>query len=160
MNRAALTGFLKVGIVFAFLACAGLCIAEALLPYTDAAEYMLRDPASMRLPCIAIGVAMLIPIVLAFIAFWKVVDNIARDKSFCADSAKRMKQIGLCAAVDLVLSLGAFAVLLVGLRNRLGVCLAELVVFALGFVTAAAAFLLSGLIAKASSMQEEIDLTV
>lgn len=111
-------------------------------------------------PCIiTIGIGIF-PIYAALIAFWNICTQIAKDNSFCKKNSSLLVLIGKCSVIDTVYYFGFTIFLYIVKAFNPGVLLISTFTIVVGLAIAIATFLLSHLVEKASTLQEENNMTI
>lgn len=101
-----------------------------------------------------------IPLYAAFGFCWAVAVNIGRGNSFCMQNARHLRSIAVLAAIDSMWFLaGNIALFLLNMSHP-SVLLLCIIPVAFGIAVSVAAAVLSHLIQKAASIQEQNDLTI
>ena len=101
-----------------------------------------------------------IPLIIIAIQAWKLFSELARDNSFTSANARRFRTIGLMAFSEAGLfMLATLAIALFGVMNLGALAALMVVVIACGAL-AVISLALSHIVAKASELQAENDLTV
>ena len=101
-----------------------------------------------------------IPCFLVLLKGWKIAGEIGEDRSFSIGNAERLKQISLLAAGDSAFFFIGNVVMLLCNSSHPGILLLSLVVVFAGIAVSVAAAVLSHLVYKAASLQEENELTI
>ncbi len=101
-----------------------------------------------------------VPCYAALVIFWRVVTNIACDRSFCRENVRAMKAIGILAFLDT----GAVCILsaVLGLTHQMAFRMLPFVfcIAVMGFGIGVAALALANLVDRARAIKEENDLTI
>lgn len=118
------------------------------------------DIEKYRLPWMCLIWATAIPMIPALYYSWRTAVNIGKNKAFCTDNAKNLKNIAISSAADTVLVLlGNIIFIAIGISHP-SVFLFCMVIELIGLAIFIAALGLSQLIVKAAELQEENDLTI
>lgn len=118
------------------------------------------DIERLRIPWMAFLWSTAIPIIPALIYSWKTASNIGRNKAFCLDNSKNLRNIAISSICDAALVLiGNIAYLLLDLSHP-SVLLFSCIIVLIGIAIFIAAMGLSQLIRNAAELQEETELTI
>lgn len=101
-----------------------------------------------------------LPCFCALIPAWIISSNIRDGKSFCMSNAKNMKIIGIFMAIDTGLIFVMNIVFYLIKLSFPALFVAFFLIFAIFFALSTCSFALSSLIANASELQEQSDLTI
>ncbi|HAS37298.1 MAG TPA: DUF2975 domain-containing protein [Ruminococcaceae bacterium] len=139
----------------------GLCafaiqsVISLMLIVSDAEEI-----DAIRIPWMAFLWSTAIPMIPALIYSWKTASNIGKNKAFCLDNAKNLKNIAISSISDAALVLvGNIVYLLLDISHP-SVLLFSCVIVLVGIAIFIAAMGLSQLIRNAAELQEETELTI
>ena len=139
----------------------GLCafaiqsVISLMLIVSDAEEI-----DAIRIPWMAFLWSTAIPMIPALIYSWKTASNIGKNKAFCLDNAKNLKNIAISSISDAALVLvGNIVYLLINISHP-SVLLFSCVIVLVGIAIFIAAMGLSQLIRNAAELQEETELTI
>lgn len=103
---------------------------------------------------------MAVPCYLVLVYFWKICNQIERDNSFSLENAKSLTRISQLAIFDTIICFfGNVILLLMGISHPVVIILFLFVIFA-GVAVAVVSAALSHLVEKASTIQEENNLTI
>lgn len=115
---------------------------------------------TLRIPWMIFLWSTAIPMIPALIFSWKTACNIGRNKAFCLDNAKNLKNIAISSISDAALVLvGNIVYLLINISHP-SVLLFSCIVVLIGVAIFIAAMGLSQLICNAAELQEETELTI
>lgn len=115
---------------------------------------------TLRAPWMAFLWSTAIPMIPALIFSWKTATNIGRNKPFCFDNSKNLRNIAISSICDASLVLvGNIVYLLLDISHP-SVLLFSCIVVLIGIAIFIAAMGLSQLIRKAAELQEENELTI
>ena len=151
-KTAELVLFLRIASIL--IALMGLAVLFAVLPGVGITDSSIA-------PIYRFGIWILaIPCYGALLLFWKMVNNIAAEHSFCMENAHFLQQISILALVDTCLTLfgGTLALLRGDLPLLFVVAIFCIAVMGFGITAASAA--LSCLVEKARKIEEENDYTI
>ena len=116
--------------------------------------------AFMLAPALIFLAVSAVPFYLALYRAYRVLQQVGRDHSFCAENAAHLKAISRLALIDtLWYFLGAVA-LVIGNVGHPSVLLGMGLVIFIGVAAAVAAATLSHLVQKAAALQSENELTI
>ena len=139
----------------------GLCafaiqsVISLMLIVSDAEEI-----DAIRIPWMAFLWSTAIPMIPALIYSWRTASNIGKNKAFCLDNAKNLKNIAISSISDAALVLvGNIVYLLLDISHP-SVLLFSCVIVLVGIAIFIAAMGLSQLIRNAAELQEETELTI
>lgn len=114
----------------------------------------------LRAPWMAFLWSTAIPMIPALIYSWKTASNIGKNKPFCLENSKNLKNIAISSICDALLVLvGNIAYLLLDISHP-SVLLFSCIVVLIGIAIFIAAMGLSRLIRSAAELQEENELTI
>lgn len=100
-----------------------------------------------------------IPMIPALIYSWKTASNIGRNKPFCLDNSKNLKNIAISSICDAALVLAGNIIYLLDISHP-SVLLFSSIIVLIGIAIFIAAMGLSQLIRNAAELQEENELTI
>ena len=101
-----------------------------------------------------------IPMIPALIYSWKTASNIGRNKPFCLDNSKNLKNIAISSICDAALVLTGNIIYLLLDISHPSVLLFSSIIVLIGIAIFIAAMGLSQLIRNAAELQEENELTI
>lgn len=101
-----------------------------------------------------------IPCFCALLPAWKIADNIKNSKAFCQNNAKMMHLIGIFMALDTILIFIVNIIYLVCKISFIYLFSAFFLIIAIFFALSVCSFALSSLIANATELQIQSDLTI
>ena len=107
----------------------------------------------LRAPWMVFLWSTAIPMIPALIYSWKTASNIGRNKPFCLDNSKNLKNIAISSICDA-------ALVLAGNISHPSVLLFSCIIVLIGIAIFIAAMGLSQLIRNAAELQEENELTI
>lgn len=159
MDQKRLSKWMKIIVIGAALC--GLVVYAFVVPgLADEERTMYPEFENRYLPWLLFLLGTGLPCFAALIPAWMIAADMRKDKAFTAANAKRLKLICLLAAGDGAYFFAGNLLLLLLNMSHPGVFLACLmIVFAAGAIAIAAA-VLSHLVGKAATLQEQADLTV
>lgn len=118
------------------------------------------DIDTLRIPWMAFLWSTAIPMIPALIYSWKTATNIGKNKAFCLDNSKNLKNIAISSICDAALVLvGNIIYLLLDISHP-SVLLFSSIIVLIGIAIFIAAMGLSQLIRNAAELQEENELTI
>ncbi len=106
------------------------------------------------------AVVLAVPMGWALTLAWQVFTTIGNDTTFCAENAVRLQTAALLAAIDTALVLAGAVFLFFANALPPFLCIAFGGLIFLGFALAVVCFALGQLVAQASNIKQENDLTV
>ncbi len=101
-----------------------------------------------------------IPVFWAFADAWAIFSRIGLDRSFCPENVRSMRRISILAAAESIYLMAGNIVLSLFVVNHPGIFLFFTVLAFLALIACGVCAALSMLIRKASTLQEENDLTI
>jgi hypothetical protein len=103
-----------------------------------------------------------VPVYACLFMAWRVFSTVERDEAFCAENAKRLRISALLSMMDAGMVLGFYLYLQFGFSFLLSdiYLFITLCLILFGVSVALACFALSKLVAQASELKQEMDLTV
>lgn len=116
--------------------------------------------ATLRAPWMAFLWSTAIPMIPALIYSWKTASNIGRNKPFCLDNSKNLKNIAISSICDAALVLTGNIIYLLLDISHPSVLLFSCIIVLIGIAIFIAAMGLSQLIRNAAELQEENELTI
>lgn len=116
--------------------------------------------ATLRAPWMAFLWSTAIPMIPALIYSWKTASNIGRNKPFCLDNSKNLKNIAISSICDAALVLAGNIIYLLLDISHPSVLLFSCIIVLIGIAIFIAAMGLSQLIRNAAELQEENELTI
>lgn len=139
----------------------GVGVFFGLVPYVAyETREMAPEYSAYFWPCLGFFAVIAAAYALALAAFWKIVDDIERDRSFCMENARRMRLIGyLTGGAGAWLVAGCVTLAALNMLHP-GILLAALALTAFCFVVSLLARAISKLTVRACEIKEENDLTV
>lgn len=141
----------------------GICgvIAYVITPmFGDYMRNMYPEFSNRYVPWLIFIWASGVPCVLALVLAWKIATNIGKDQPFSFDNAKFLKWISVLSGGDAgFIFIGNVLFLLLDL-SHFGVILASFVVVFVGIAISIITALLSYLVDKAATLQEQSNLTI
>lgn len=159
MKQESLAKWLK-GVILAVVVCA-LILCLYVLPVWGKLiiEEELRVTGGYLCWCILLWLSAL-PVFGILLLGWKVATEIGRDNSFSETNAISLKYVSVLSLVaSLVFFTGNILFLILGI-NRLGILFLSCLLVFVGLAVSVAAALISHLIYRAATMQEENQLTI
>lgn len=114
----------------------------------------------LRHAILPFGIIACIPLIVIALLCWKLFNELARDNSFCPENAGRLRLIGLVSFAEALLFICAATVIAIFGSISLDAFADFTVIIVACGAFAVACFTLSHLFAKASTLQDENDLTV
>lgn len=159
MNQKTLAGWLKAAIIF--VGIFGIMVYAGVLPILGMDLVQQSPEFSNRfLPWLIFLCVSAIPCYAVLVLGWLVASNIGRDRSFSQDNANYLKWVAILAGADTVYFFTGNIVLLFTNMSHPGVVLGSLCIDLVGVAVVIAAAVLSHLIRKAATLQEQNDLTI
>jgi hypothetical protein len=156
MNRLSLARRLRL--ILIGIALCGLLFYLILLPWL-LARLLPDDPIILRAHLILLWISG-IPCYTVLYHGWNIVRNIAADRSFCSENARRMRSISTLAMIDTAyIPLCDLILFLLGGAEGIILLLSAVIIF-VGIAVSTVAAALSHLILRAAELQELDDLTV
>lgn len=156
MNRLALARRLRL--ILIGIALCGLLFYLILLPRLLA--HILPPDRGIRTAHLILLWISAIPCYLVLGHGWRIVSNIAADRSFCRENARRLRAVSTLAAIDAAyIPLCDLILFLLGGTEGTMLILSVIIVF-IGIAVSTAAAALSHLVLRAAELQELSDLTV
>ncbi len=116
--------------------------------------------ATLRAPWMAFLWSTAIPMIPALIYSWKTASNIGKNKPFCLDNSKNLKNIAISSICDAALVLAGNIIYLLLDISHPSVLLFSSIIVLIGIAIFIAAMGLSQLIRNAAELQEENELTI
>lgn len=159
MKQESLAKWLK-GVILAVVVCT-LILCLYVLPVWGKLiiEEELRVTGGYLCWCILLWLSAL-PVFGILLLGWKVATEIGRDNSFSETNAISLKYVSVLSLVaSLVFFTGNILFLILGI-NRLGILFLSCLLVFVGLAVSVAAALISHLIYRAATMQEENQLTI
>lgn len=159
MSHKSLSKWMKV-ILFIFGLC-GIAIFGLVTPVigTDLKnEY--PEFAYAFIPWLVFILIMAIPCYAVLVLGWKIASSIGNDNSFSNSNAKRLKYVSVLALVTSIYFFAGNVVFLLLNINHPGILLASLFITFVGIAISAASAILSYLVKKAATLQEQSDWTI
>lgn len=101
-----------------------------------------------------------VPVFWAFAEAWAIFTRIGHNRSFCPENTASMRRISILAACESVYLLSGNLVLSIFVVNHPGIFLFFMMLAFLALIVCGVCAALSMLIGKASTLQEENDLTI
>lgn len=101
-----------------------------------------------------------IPCFCALVPAWKIADNIKKSKAFCKNNAKMMHLIGIFMAVDTSIIFLVNIIYFICRISFVYLFSAFFLIIAIFFALSVCSFALSSLIANATELQIQSDLTI
>lgn len=103
-----------------------------------------------------------VPVYLCLFMAWQVFSSIGRDAAFCPENAKRLTTASWLALIDVGMVIAFYLFLRIGYSYLLSpfFLFATLGLILVGFSASLVCFALSKLVAQASALKQEVDLTV
>lgn len=159
MKQESLAKWLKGAIVVVFLCGLILCLYVLPIWGKKVIEENFQLAGAFLPWMIFLWIASL-PCFSVLIFGWKVAGEIRVNRSFSESNAKSLKYVSILAMVDSVFFfLGNVIYLVLGL-SRLGILFLSCIIVFVGIAISVASALVSHLVYKAASMQEENELTI
>ena len=156
MTRLALARRLRI--ILIGIALCGLLFYLILLPWLLAR--ILPDDGQIRMAHLILLWISGIPCYAVLVQGWRIVRNIAADRSFCEENARRLRTVSTLAAVDAAyIPLCDLILFLIGGAEGIMLLLSVIIVF-VGIAVSTAAAALSHVVLRAAELQELSDLTV
>ena len=156
MTRLALARRLRL--ILIGIALCGLFFYLILLPWL--LTCILPDDGRIRMAHLILLWISGIPCYAVLGQGWQIVRNIASDRSFCEENARRLRTVSTLAAVDAAyIPLCDLILFLIGGAEEIMLLLSVIIVF-VGIAVSTAAAALSHLVLRAAELQELSDLTV
>lgn len=159
MSHKSLSKWMKV-ILFIFGLC-GIAIFGLVTPVigTDLKnEY--PEFAYAFIPWLVFILIMAIPCYAVLVLGWKIASSIGNDNSFSNSNAKRLKYVSVLTLVTSIYFFAGNVVFLLLNINHPGILLASLFITFVGIAISAASAILSYLVKKAATLQEQSDWTI
>lgn len=121
-----------------------------------------------RAPQVLFAAAMGLPYLAALFSYFRICTEIARNRSFCRDNARRMKRVARLLTLAALLWLAVLPVILLASGPSFAALMSArpylLIIAALAsmasFAVALVAMMLSLLLGRAAALQEDSDLTI
>lgn len=156
MNRHTLSRRLRI--ILIGIALCGLLFYLILLPWL-LRRTLPQDPLTQWVHLIPLWVSA-IPCYAVLAYGWRIVRNIAADRSFCRENAAHLRTVSTLASIDTVwILLADLLWLFLGAAEGLMLLLSVIILF-IGVAVAVTAAALSHLVLRAAELQEESDLTI
>ena len=156
MNRHTLSR--RLHIILIGIALCGLLFYLILLPWL-LRRTLPQNPLTIWAHLIPLWISA-IPCYAVLVYGWRIVRNIADDRSFCHENAAHLRTVSTLATIDAAwILLADLLWLLLGLAEGLMLLLSLIIIF-IGVAVAVSAAALSHLVLRAAELQEQSDLTI